>query len=200
METRDLAYADWKAGMKYKAIAEKYNVTESAVKSWAARYWKPKDAKKLQPKRRGAPLGNQNAKGNTGGAPLGNRNSYIHGAYAFPYWDTLTPEEQESVRKASVASEEERLQGQLELLDARQQRLMREINNRRAILSSQGPDGGEALEHMGTLESELTRTQRAYSRIVCDLHRIRVDNKSQGVEESMSKMDEILKSIKESGG
>lgn len=48
---RDKAYVDYCAGMKYKAIAEKYDVSVSAVKSWATRYWKvaTKD-KKLQPK------------------------------------------------------------------------------------------------------------------------------------------------------
>lgn len=49
-EIRDKAYKDYCAGMKYKAIAEKYGVSLSAVKSWATRYWKvaTKD-KKLQP-------------------------------------------------------------------------------------------------------------------------------------------------------
>ena len=42
--TRDLAFEDFKAGMKYKDIAAKYNVSLSAVKSWASRHWnKQKD-------------------------------------------------------------------------------------------------------------------------------------------------------------
>ena len=36
----ELAYEDYKNGMKYKQIAEKYDVSLSAVKSWASRYWK----------------------------------------------------------------------------------------------------------------------------------------------------------------
>lgn len=48
---RDKAYVDYCAGMKYKAIAEKYEVSVSAVKSWATRYWKVATTeKKLQPK------------------------------------------------------------------------------------------------------------------------------------------------------
>ncbi|SHM53718.1 Sigma-70, region 4, partial [Eubacterium callanderi] len=39
-DTRDLAYQDYLDGMKYKDIAKKYGVSLSAVKSWAARYWK----------------------------------------------------------------------------------------------------------------------------------------------------------------
>ena len=34
-EVRDKAYKDFCAGMKYKAIAEKYKVSLSTVKSWA---------------------------------------------------------------------------------------------------------------------------------------------------------------------
>lgn len=58
-EIRNQAYEDYKQGLKYKEIAEKYSVSLSAVKSWAARYWK-KDScnlkeKKLRPeKKRGA--------------------------------------------------------------------------------------------------------------------------------------------------
>lgn len=49
-EVRDKAYKDFCAGMKYKAIAEKYKVSLSTVKSWAARHWKvATKAKKLQP-------------------------------------------------------------------------------------------------------------------------------------------------------
>lgn len=45
------AYKDYQAGMKYKEIAAKYNVSLSAVKSWASRYWKvATKGKKLQPK------------------------------------------------------------------------------------------------------------------------------------------------------
>ena len=60
---RDLAYEAYKAGMKYKDIAEKYGVSLSAVKTWASRYWnkaagekvataakKVAAKKKLQPK------------------------------------------------------------------------------------------------------------------------------------------------------
>jgi len=41
MEIRDIARCDWEQGVKYREIAEEYGVSESTVKSWAARYWKP---------------------------------------------------------------------------------------------------------------------------------------------------------------
>ncbi|MED3554002.1 phage terminase small subunit-related protein [Cytobacillus praedii] len=38
---RDQAYQDYKLGMKYKDIAEKYEVSLNTVKSWCLRYnWK----------------------------------------------------------------------------------------------------------------------------------------------------------------
>lgn len=111
MEKKDLAKADWKQGMKYKAIAEKYGVSLNTVKSWKVRYWNEKEAKecahkikksvqpkqeKLQPKKQGAPKGNTNAKGNKGGgAPKGNKNNYKHGIYEKLTFETMTPEEQE---------------------------------------------------------------------------------------------------------
>lgn len=50
----ELAYADWKQGMKYQDIADKHGVSLSAVKSRAARDWKHREVatteKRLQPK------------------------------------------------------------------------------------------------------------------------------------------------------
>lgn len=87
MDAKDLAYEDYLAGMKYKDIAEKYNVSINTVKSWQKRNgWTRKaDAppKKCARKKdgRGAPKGNKNAVGNKGGhAPLGNKNAEGHGA------------------------------------------------------------------------------------------------------------------------
>lgn len=80
-DLRDKAYEDYKAGMKYKDIAEKYGVSLSAVKSWATRYWKQKGCnpatKKVATKKKGAPIGNKNATG-----PPGNKNAERHGFYA----------------------------------------------------------------------------------------------------------------------
>ncbi|EMQ2587684.1 helix-turn-helix domain-containing protein, partial [Listeria monocytogenes] len=37
MTNWELAYKDYKEGMKYKDIAEKYNVSINTVKSWKSR-------------------------------------------------------------------------------------------------------------------------------------------------------------------
>ena len=42
----ELAYIDYLKGMKYKEIAEKYEVTINTVKSWKTRYKWTKDQKK----------------------------------------------------------------------------------------------------------------------------------------------------------
>jgi uncharacterized protein YjcR len=80
-DLRDKAYEDYKAGVKYKDIAEKYGVSLSAVKSWATRYWKKQGCnhatKKVATKKKGAPIGNKNATG-----PPGNKNAERHGFYA----------------------------------------------------------------------------------------------------------------------
>lgn len=91
-EVRAKAFKDYQNGLKYKEIAAKYGVSLSAVKSWAARYWKKESCnlkgKKLQPKgkkvaTRGAPKGNRNASGNKGGsAPEKNKNAEKHGLFA----------------------------------------------------------------------------------------------------------------------
>lgn len=80
-DLRDKAFKDYKGGMKYKDIAEKYGVSLSAVKSWPTRYWKKQGrnpaTKKVATKKKGAPIGNKNATG-----PPGNKNAERHGFYA----------------------------------------------------------------------------------------------------------------------
>ncbi|CAK1231930.1 Uncharacterized conserved protein YjcR [Fructobacillus tropaeoli] len=53
MTKRDDAKQDYLAGMKYKEIAEKYDVSESTVKQWKRRYWSDENVtktKKVTPK------------------------------------------------------------------------------------------------------------------------------------------------------
>ena len=83
------AEKDYVKGMKYKDIAEKYGVSLNTVKSWKKRYgWtREKGAHKEKgvhtKNKRGAPVGNINAKGNKGGAaPKGNQNALKHGFFS----------------------------------------------------------------------------------------------------------------------
>ncbi|MFL0365368.1 phage terminase small subunit [Pseudobacillus sp. 179-B 2D1 NHS] len=83
-----LAEKDYVKGMKYKDIAEKYEVSINTVKSWKKRYGWNRDRgapseKSVHTKKRGAPKGNINAKGNKGGAaPKGNQNAVTHGFFS----------------------------------------------------------------------------------------------------------------------
>lgn len=80
MEKSELARKDYEAGMKYKDIATKHDVSINTVKSWQRRHnWTR--IKKGAPKNpRGAPQGNKNAVGH--GAPKGSQNALKHGLFA----------------------------------------------------------------------------------------------------------------------
>lgn len=62
-DVKELAKQDYLTGMKYKELAEKYNVSLNTVKSWIKRYNWSKDKKKCgaPKKKKGAPLNNKNA-------------------------------------------------------------------------------------------------------------------------------------------
>lgn len=80
------AEADYRRGMKYKDIAEKYSVSINTVKSWKQRHgWQRQKGapseKGVHTKKPGAPPGNKNAIGNRGGAPPHNSNAATHGLF-----------------------------------------------------------------------------------------------------------------------
>ena len=79
-ENWELAYEDYKSGMKRKDIAQKYNVSINTVKSWKQRHWNKKEG--APPKRKkGAPLKNKNASGRTPKKDE-NQNARKHGFFA----------------------------------------------------------------------------------------------------------------------
>ncbi len=151
VEVRDEAKKDWKKGMKYQEIAEKYGVSLSTVKSWATRHWKnekvaTKTAKKVAtkknkvatPKRMGPPYGNKNAVGTVKYSEPHNQNSLKHGAYSQVYWDTLS--EEEKLLIDDIPEDEElQLIEQLKLFTIRERRIMiaiAKIKGETSILTS----------------------------------------------------------------
>lgn len=214
MAARDDAYQDWKAGMKYREIAEKYAVSESTVKSWAARYWKNQDAKKvatkgkkklqpsekkLQPKKRGAPPGNKNASGSHPGAPLGNQNSVKHGFFV----SSLSDEEKAVLAERESLSLEQDLEGELGLLGIRELRMMRRINAQETnptglAVQSVEKQGNKtttkaitSAENVKDWEIQLTQVQRTRIRGIMNLNEMRVRRKLDGVVESDESNDDI---------
>lgn len=126
----ELAYADYQKGMKYKDIAAKYGVGLSAVKSWAARYWKREGCnqtsekvatKKKKVATKGAQPGNQNAAGHGGTGPPGNKNAVTHGAYETIYLNAL-PEEERAIFDSIPTSDD--LDGEIRLLRLKLSRLI----------------------------------------------------------------------------
>lgn len=104
-EKHEQAYEDYKTGMKYQALADKYGVSVNTIKSWKQRYrWIRKRVhtkEKVCTPKKGAPAGNKNAVGNPGGgAPAGNHNAFAHGLYA-KYLPAETLELVESIERKS---------------------------------------------------------------------------------------------------
>ena len=97
MDAKDLAYKDYLSGMKYKEIAEKYNVSLNTVKSWKTRNgWNRKEdvpdkkgctqkEKGAHKRKKGGQPGNQNAAGahaKGSAPPEGNKNAEKHGFFS----------------------------------------------------------------------------------------------------------------------
>ncbi|MDP4143194.1 MAG: phage terminase small subunit [Bacillota bacterium] len=81
-DVKEQAKRDYLKGMKYKELAEKYEVSVNTIKSWIKRYnWsKDKKEKGAPKKKKGAPLNNKNAEGH--GAPAKNKNAETHGFFS----------------------------------------------------------------------------------------------------------------------
>lgn len=81
IKTSELALEDYQKGIKYKDIAQKYDVTLNTVKSWKTRYKWTKESvhtkEKVCTPKRGAPKGNKNATG-----PPGNKHAEKHGFFS----------------------------------------------------------------------------------------------------------------------
>lgn len=136
--------AEYKKGVKPKALSGKFGISVNTIKSWIKREkQREKDAMEGAPpkkegapskKSKGAPVGNKNAEGT--GAPEGNQNAVIHGGYSAVYWDVLTDEEREMIEGAPN-NEEALLREQIQLFAVRERRLMQAINKYSAMKGGQ---------------------------------------------------------------
>lgn len=85
MSDKNLIKADYLSGMKLKDIIHNHDIPMNTLKSWIKRYKWSEEKKKGAPvkRKRGAPLNNRNAAGNSGGAaPLANKNAEKHGFHS----------------------------------------------------------------------------------------------------------------------
>lgn len=214
-EIREQAFRDWKKKMKYREIAEKYGVTESAVKSWAKRYWKTgrkKVAKAGEKKSQdsvikskgGAPKGNRNAAGSHPGAPAGNMNSFKHGLYSKALERLLTEEERERSWQYSLKEAEEQLRSQIELSTNRETFLLNQIADLHEAGEGTAPDwthqaqeppnppAVSPVELLQRFEAELTRVQKAKTKDIEILARLQTlrgleTGEADGLPEALAK-------------
>lgn len=125
MSEQEEAKLDYQAGMKYKDIAAKYGVSVNTVKSWRRRKSWQRNKKKCATKsKKGAPIGNHNARGNPGGgAPPSNKNAVSTGEYESILMSELAPEEQQLYGKIDT-SPLHRLDEEIRLLTIRERRML----------------------------------------------------------------------------
>lgn len=135
---REQVLAEYRNGVKPKALSEKTGISVNTIKSWIkrdkarsknAQEDAPQNKKGASPKRkRGAPAGNKNAA--EAGAPKGNQNAMKHGGYSAIYWDSLSEEEKEMI-EGIPKGEEELLIEQIQLFAIRERRLMHAIKQQK---------------------------------------------------------------------
>lgn len=125
-------------GMEMVAIAKKLDIPDGTIRSWKNRYSWGKEVKEKKcnvakkknatlQKKRGAPKGNQNAKGGKGNP---SPNTTKHGGYSAVYWDTLSEDERGMIEEIPQ-DEETLLIEQIKLFSVRERRIMQAINKYR---------------------------------------------------------------------
>lgn len=127
----------YKSGVKLVDISKKLGVPEGTVRRWKHdKEWDKKSEKrqsersdnksddKANVRKRGAPKGNQNAKGGRGNP---NPKTTKHGGYAPVFMDVLDEDEQKLVAMVPE-NEEELLLEQIQLFSIRERRILKAIN------------------------------------------------------------------------
>lgn len=199
----ELAYEDYKNGMKYKQIAEKYDVSLSAVKSWASRYWKKEggcNQKKSQPKKvatRGGQPGNKNAVGH--GAPVGNNN-----AEKFGFFRKYLPEETVSIIQEMPKDPLDILWDQIQIAYAaiiRAQKIMYVEDNKDSTTTKIEEKSGnvigerwevqQAWDKQGNFLSAQARAQKTLEGMIARYEDLLNKNWDLATEEQKARIDQI---------
>jgi len=204
MDKREQARKMYEEGSKYKDISGKLDIPLNTLKSWKKRRgWQRGGAtKKKQPSNRGAPLNNQNAKGNKGGAakPF-NKNAVKTGEYETIFAEYLT--EEEKVLFQLEADPLLILQEEIKLLRIRQRRMMQRLQAAEAGLDQKEiyalyemrsqkkvtKEKGKVIKVNGPEELQITeKKEKTYRKI----------NDILAIEEALTRVsNQLTKSIKE---
>ena len=192
MERSELARKDYEAGMKYKDIATKHDVSINTVKSWQRRHKWSRDKKGAPKTPRGAPKGNKNADGH--GAPKGNTNALKHGLFAKYLPQEVYEIAQEVSEKQPIDILWENITlTYANLLHAQRILFVQDIEDSDTFITSEGKAGtgyehhtawdkqGKALAAIARAQSELKSMIKTYdeltrSPLVTEEQRLRIDN------------------------
>lgn len=192
MANSELARKDYEAGMKYKDIAAKHNVSINTVKSWQRRHGWSRDKKGAPKKSRGAPIGNKNAVGH--GAPKGNSNAVTHGLRRrfLPEGISELVDEVMAMSPIDILWENITLT-YANLLHAQRILYVQDVEDTTSLVTSTAKGGvgyehhtawdkqGKALAAMARAQSELKSMIKTYdeltrSPLVTEEQRLRIDN------------------------
>lgn len=192
MEKSELARKDYEAGMKYKDIATKHDVSINTVKSWQRRHKWIRDKKGAPKTPRGAPKGNKNADGH--GAPKGNTNALKHGLFAKYLPQEVYEIAQEVSEKQPIDILWENITlTYANLLHAQRILFVKDVEDSDTFVTSEGKAGvgyehhtawdkqGKALAAIARAQSELKSMIKTYdeltrSPLVTEEQRLRIDN------------------------
>ena len=176
MEKSELARKDYEAGMKYKDIAPKHDVSINTVKSWQRRHKWSRDKKGAPKTPRGAPKGNKNADGH--GAPKGNTNALKHGLFAKYLPQEVYEIAQEVSEKQPIDILWENITlTYANLLHAQRILFVQDIEDSNTLITSEGKAGvgyehhtawdkqGKALAAIARAQSELKSMIKTYDEL-----------------------------------
>ena len=125
-DKKDQAYQYWLNGMKYAEIANKCDISISAVKMWAVREWKNKNDSEVTKVTNEKVTAVTKLRLRKKGAAERNANAVKHGAYCGFFADTLTDEEREIMNGKSRDPEQECVR-ELNMLTIREKRILQRI-------------------------------------------------------------------------
>ena len=196
MEKKQQAFEDWKKGMKYKEIAEKYGISLSTVKSWAVRYWKQEKgekvatngekvatttAKKLQPEKK------------KGGAPKGNKNHLKHGLYEKMLFEFLSEQEQQFFLQHEI-DEIEECKKMIKFCDLQILKFMKKIKELEQKAGGLVVSGVSKKKKTESLQKENTNTQEEITTNTVAVHELilRYNNEIEKAKKQKMKCLEVL--------
>lgn len=200
-DKKEQAYQDYIKGMKYADIAEKYGVTESAVKQWAVREWKHKKVTKVTEITEGKVTKVTSEETKPPPRKKGGANNAKHNAYKKASWEVLeNDEERELIENIDVTPETMQwnlIETNYKNLLLRERRLQKEVKhlkeesagNKKLILSSvtkiRGAEEDKTItvaeavfNSIKTHEAELTKIAAQKTKLAAEIKSLLVNKKN----------------------